>query len=436
MKNLSKIILILCLLFVVFSIALVAILLLTKEEETPEAPVEVSSGPVSIPKEILDNKFGFLSGHPGAEELVADVGGRWARPHVGPFLWDSMQESSAAEIDFEQTDAIVKSSQENRVAILATLWPFAEWDQENHPDFNSCEVNPNDTFLAVNFKKDDKGEGPIEKDKPEELLDDLNKPGKELDFDEPDPSYLPLHRCNPTDWGSYTSWVKSVVERYDGDGQDDMPGLKFPIKYWEVMNEPDLAMPEPEIEDEQEQESLNFFAEENGPDAYAELLIKTNLAIKSTDSDALVLIAGAAGGNDRFLGFYSEVFDDPETHTAFDIGNVHCISNDEYQNFNVAPYQELLAEFGLDKPIWVTEAESIISSDEDINATQTFESTKNAIALGAEKIFYTRFTFYSDPFGDKFMPDEQETIEPTLDGGEPEEVFQTIINYSKYSSPT
>ena len=29
-----------------------------------------------------------------------------------------------------------------------------------------------------------------------------------------------------------------MVERYDGDGVDDMPGLEIPVKHWEIDNEP------------------------------------------------------------------------------------------------------------------------------------------------------------------------------------------------------
>ena len=36
----------------------------------------------------------------------------------------------------------------------------------------------------------------------------------------------------------YQDFVKQLVERYDGDGIDDMPGLKNPIKYWQIDNEP------------------------------------------------------------------------------------------------------------------------------------------------------------------------------------------------------
>ena len=54
-------------------------------------------------------------------------------------------------------------------------------------------------------------------------------------------------RAKPTDlwtdpWET-TAWYKYVynfVERYDGDGHNDMPGLLRPLKYFELWNEPDL----------------------------------------------------------------------------------------------------------------------------------------------------------------------------------------------------
>ncbi|MCK6528675.1 glycosyl hydrolase [Myxococcota bacterium] len=39
---------------------------------------------------------------------------------------------------------------------------------------------------------------------------------------------------------AYVDYVKRVVERYDGDGVDDAPGLLRPVKWWELDNEVDL----------------------------------------------------------------------------------------------------------------------------------------------------------------------------------------------------
>ncbi len=32
----------------------------------------------------------------------------------------------------------------------------------------------------------------------------------------------------------YAAYVRAMVERYDCDGKDDMPGLRYPIRYWEI----------------------------------------------------------------------------------------------------------------------------------------------------------------------------------------------------------
>jgi hypothetical protein len=43
----------------------------------------------------------------------------------------------------------------------------------------------------------------------------------------PKPEFLP----------GYADYLRALVERYDGDGKDDMPGLRFPIRYWEIEEE-------------------------------------------------------------------------------------------------------------------------------------------------------------------------------------------------------
>lgn len=318
--------------------------------------VEAKTKKKSLPKIITKNHYGFLSAGSGDTKNIKNFGASWVRPHPGPFLWDSSQSSAGAAYDFSGTDEIVKKYSRKKIGILATLWPFAEWDQETRSDYASCAVSENDQFLQGQRDKEGKSETG---------------------------SYLPRHRCNPEDWYSYVAWVMAVVERYDGDGVNDMPKLKYPVKYWEVMNEPDLDG----------SDTLDFYV--GDADDYADLLEETYTAVKAADPSAQVLIAGAAGGDDRFLDFYRGVLSHhPEILDSFDIANVHCISNDSYDSFNVEPYRNMLAEFGLgSKPIWVTEAEVILSSDAATNATQTYNSTKSARALGAQRIFFTRYSF-------------------------------------------
>ncbi len=79
-------------------------------------------------------------------------------------------------------------------------------------------------------------------------------------------SYLPV------DEQKYRAFVRAVVERYDGDGIDDMPGLVNPIKYWQVGNEPNGLKP-----------------------GFADLQRITYTAIKEACPDCPVLIGGVPG---------------------------------------------------------------------------------------------------------------------------------------------
>ncbi len=49
----------------------------------------------------------------------------------------------------------------------------------------------------------------------------------------------------PENEALYASWIKSFVERYDKDGKDDMAGLKYPIRYYEIEVEFTSYTPEP-----------------------------------------------------------------------------------------------------------------------------------------------------------------------------------------------
>lgn len=73
----------------------------------------------------------------------------------------------------------------------------------------------------------------------------------------------------PANVAKYQRWVRAVVERYDGDGVDDMPGLTAPIKHWQVDNEP----PRRRV-------------------GYADLVRVTSLAVRQADPAAKVLLGG------------------------------------------------------------------------------------------------------------------------------------------------
>ncbi len=286
-------------------------------------------------------RFGALIGPVGDPilENLKEVGIGWVRPHPGPFIWNSMQRGSRDEVDFTRTDSVVREAQSYGFNLLVTLWPFAEWDQLSRSDAANYMVSANDVFARE----------------------------------------LPLYRGNPVDWNAYDKWLSSVVERYDGDGVDDMEGLKFPVRYWEVLNEPDIG-PAPGSD-------LTFY--KGGAEGYAELLQESYDSIKAADIDAQVLIAGAAGSHPEFLGFWRRFLSIPGIGDSFDISNVHCISSGNTEDFNVSPYKNELENAGISKPIWVTEAENIQGSEREANAQRLDASVAGAFQSGAQKIFFT-----------------------------------------------
>ena len=59
------------------------------------------------------------------------IPGGWIRPHPGVFLWSDI-ERSRGTYDWKMADWNVMAWQTDRLAVLATVWPFNSWDQ------NSC----------------------------------------------------------------------------------------------------------------------------------------------------------------------------------------------------------------------------------------------------------------------------------------------------------
>ena len=79
----------------------------------------------------------------------------------------------------------------------------------------------------------------------------------------PDPDY----------WDEYIKYVDTLIERYDGDGINDMPGLEnlIPIKYWQFSNEP----------------WGSYFLGDTGQ--YVEMYDSTRKALKAADPDAKIV---------------------------------------------------------------------------------------------------------------------------------------------------
>lgn len=282
--------------------------------------------------EFEDNCLGFLVGDPEETNTIKIIGAGWARPHPGPFSWGYI-EPTQGEYDFSASDGLVKISQANNIAILATIWPFANWDQKDDP---SCKVGTQDIFYPRAYAMG-----------------------------------IPEYRCKPKDMTAYRNFLSHLIERYDGDGQDDMPGLVMPIKYWEILNEPDMKSSE-----------LAFFL--GDAKDYVEILKQSYEAIKQICPDCSIVQGGAAGVQNEFLSFWEDVFK-LGAGNYFDIANIHSIGTQDVSDFNVKKFKSLLNKYGIQKPVWVTEVE-FRSKTADVKT-----SMRKALEAGASKVFFVSF---------------------------------------------
>ncbi|MFH1055779.1 MAG: hypothetical protein V1744_06790 [Candidatus Altiarchaeota archaeon] len=291
---------------------------------------------IEINEQASENCFGFVLGAPGETKAVKDLGMGWARPHPGPFAWGFV-EKAKGNFDFTASDEWVTASQDNGVALLGTIWPYADWDQIRCHK-RECEVTQEDIFY----------------------------PRGKFGFVDG----IPKSRCIPCNIGEYKGFMEKLVERYDGDGVEDMPGLKQPVKHWETLNEPALRAPD-----------LTFF--KGTPEEYVTILAATYESVKKACPDCTVVQGGAEGIQPEFINYWERVFK-AGGGNYFDVANIHYINSGELDNLNVAKFKKLMDRNRLEKPIWVTEAEYRIESEVDA-------SVDGALKAGASKVFFTRF---------------------------------------------
>jgi hypothetical protein len=165
----------------------------------------------------------------------------------------------------------------------------------------------------------------------------------------------------PADMKAYTDWVEIVVERFDGDGVDDMPGLVRGVVAWEVDNEPDQhnavaarGAADPELDPEQDDEPADARSFET-PDEYAAVLIATSAAVRRADPAALVLSGGiyrAASPAGR--SYLQAVLAVPGVRTAIGGLSLHCY----FVADNLDAVQRTLntaRALAPELPVWITE---------------------------------------------------------------------------------
>ncbi len=298
-------------------------------------------------------------------------------------LWNNL-EPTKGQYDWKMMDEMIESFNRLDIYPLVQVRPFANWDQEVcHPDsLYDADYGPKGGQLKV---------------------------GK------------------PCDMTAYAEFLKKAVERYDGDGQDDMPGLTIPIKYWEIINEPIMQGESTGGMGEE----LKFFV--GTADEYLDILKTSFQTIKEVDSEAKVLHAGMAGMQKEVQEFWAPILDQ-DGGDYFDIANNHTISTDNRrEDLYMVKFKKYLKKYGLeDKPIWITEVQYGSLTEKPTNLKEfevlMVKSSVFALALGADKLFYIQNWLNWDNGWEK---KEEEGKRPSFTA-EFEEIDEKILNSSTH----
>lgn len=255
------------------------------------------------------------------------------------FNWDFI-EPEKGKYDWSDADDEVKRFQKKAYHILGVIVPYTNWDQKKRNDYQTCKTE----------------------------YDEAEKWGIE---------YI----CNPHSWKAYRKFLRKMVERYDGDGKKDMPGLKMPIRAWEVSNEPEFEQ--------------TYYS--GTPAEYAKLLKVTYNTIKKADKKAKVLNGGIAGMTED-IDFWEEVFTQPGGK-KFDVLSYHCITC-QSETASIKEFNEWLEENNVsDKEIWLTEwqiGNLDNSFTDEETALMAVKGAAYAFAHNVDKIFWVEFSYLSE----------------------------------------
>ncbi|MEW5995901.1 MAG: cellulase family glycosylhydrolase, partial [Candidatus Zixiibacteriota bacterium] len=212
----------------------------------------------------------------------------------GQFRWEDIEKNKGT-YDWTVPDRFVRVVQEQGIQLLVLVHPYAAWDQPTKNNFN------------------------------------YNK---------------------PNDMDSFKTFITAMVERYDNDGTSDMTGLKYPIKYYEIGNEP---------------EGPSFG---DSPGTYNDFMDTVKAAYdaaKAAYPSVKIVIGGASPAYntistsmaDTMLdNFWKGAFNRSNVSSYFDVFNFHFFVGQYTQDikYYLDYWKGLLSAYGLSgKDIWLTE---------------------------------------------------------------------------------
>lgn len=275
-----------------------------------------------------------------------DLGIRWVRLS-GPsgVVWDA-DEPKKGKYNWSRVDSSISLFYKHNINMVVTILCFNKWDQG---------------------------------------IGMLKEPGIPV-------KKLPKHLMG------YQSFLKRVVERFDGDGIEDAPGSPI-VKYWQIENEPD---------------GIEW---KDTPKNFATLVKVSHKAIKESNPSAKIVLAGMTTP-EGYYKFYAPMLDELEKmkekpdEKIFDIVDIHWTvdSGGDYRSIRGHKMEVLIANLNnklnslgyKDVPIWITEMSSysgkpmtppsgIIYKEksEAEHAADLIKSYIYPLSLGIKKIFWT-----------------------------------------------
>ena len=168
----------------------------------------------------------------------------------------------------------------------------------------------------------------------------------------------------------WRAFVRAAVDRYDGDGANDMPDLRYQVRSWHVVEE----YPTPSIPDER---------------VYVDLLEQAYEIIHDECPEARVILAGLAGNYAHWFAYMGGFIEDPlagavngellsreemnespvwsfrkaryewlveNAFDSFDVMDLHAyIPVESFLEGEIAYLNDLMSRFGERKPIWIIE---------------------------------------------------------------------------------
>ncbi len=204
-----------------------------------------------------------------------------------------------------------------------------------------------------------------------EKFQDTDSPKLLVIFELNNKNFANLTDIGPQQYDIFYDYVKHVVERYDGDGIDDMPGLRNRVLYYEIGNEPEYTIYTEGV----------YLTPEN----YVKYrLIPAYMAIKDACNDCIVMNAGlgmqgngSGGHQDNFTTEYlEEMYDNITKYNIATYGvasmnnfymdkvAIHYYHKERDFSDNIDNVTKAIEKFEeKSKPIWITEFGAKVGGD-------------------------------------------------------------------------